>query len=793
MTTFPKSLIRPMRVASSFRAVLLALALTPVFLGAAESPSAAVSVFDDDARPLAGWDAAVVAAGTDAVKLEHLAQQLLAVVQSADATAAARQDAAEHLGHVIVIAPAKTDAAALAGLAPLLANDANFELARLSLDRVPGKDVDALYLKAVEKAQGRTRVALIQSIGARSVAAAVPVLHKMLDDADGAVAQAAVHALGRIGGPAALAALGAAKEPLSPAVLNARLAAAAKAGAATAARTTEEIYRNPAAPMPQRSAALRGLIAAKREKALDLVDEVLKGSEPAFHQVALESVATLPAANASAKLAGNLGSYAPPVQVALIAALASRGDAGAIPGLLATLKSPDADVRLADIDCLGRLPGNSTVAGALANIAAGSGAEAKAAGESLARLNGPGVDEFVRNGAAKGEAKLREVYIQQIAARNLVDAVPFLLGLRAAPEQDLRLEALDALRAIAPPSQQPAVIAWAVGAAKQNEQNRAVRALITMILRDDAVETRASPVVDAMLLRDEIGGAGAKAVASGAQGDGHARLILLPVLSRVGGGQALAAAADLARGGDESVANAAVAELARWPDISALPVLVDVAAKTSQADLRATIVRGAVHFLERRNDVPPDLRANYARTLIDLPLAAPEQNTLLRVLSLCEDQHALEIAKRFVANPATAVEAQDAVDAITSNLAGPPDFKAASAVADLANLSDGSVNTIWLVPNTPDQWLFADLKHTRPIHRITLVSGRGRGWGYPAQADVYVSDDPEQQGDVRAHVEGQEDGPTIITLPGGVHGRYVWIRQTGTRDAPWVIAEFQVE
>jgi hypothetical protein len=43
-------------------------------------------------------------------------------------------------------------------------------------------------------------------------------------------------------------------------------------------------------------------------------------------------------------------------------------------------------------------------------------------------------------------------------------------------------------------------------------------------------------------------------------------------------------------------------------------------------------------------------------------------------------------------------------------------------------------------------------------------------------------------------MEGEgERGETVITLPAGVRGRYVWIRLTGRRDAPLAISELRVE
>ena len=65
----------------------------------------------------------------------------------------------------------------------------------------------------------------------------------------------------------------------------------------------------------------RPRIDSSPANALGEIQTALSGSEPAFHRVAIESVAALPVTGAGAGLAGGLNAYTPAVQVALIAAL----------------------------------------------------------------------------------------------------------------------------------------------------------------------------------------------------------------------------------------------------------------------------------------------------------------------------------------------------------------------------------------------------------------------------------------------------------------------------------------
>lgn len=731
--------------------------------------------FDDDPRPVTAAEQIVNAAGLDAAKLAAAQRQLLAILQKADAPANERQGAAQQLGLVLLTGDPAGHAATLDALAPMLADPAGSDYARLALDRTPGASIDSLYLQALRSSSGRTQLGLIDALGTRGVVAAVPALAGLLNDP--ATAGAAASALGRIGGPEALDALGKARDRLAPVVIDARLAAAVKTDAATAAKVSGEVYREPAAPLAQRSAALRVLIAANPAGAVEEIHAALSGSQPAFHQVAIESVAFVPVADAGTVLAGRLSSYSPAVQAALVASIARRTEAGAVNGVLAlATRSPEEPVRLAAIAALGRMLGGTDIAETLVRIAAASeGDEAKAALASLARLDGPAIDNFVRTGAATDDDDARRAaFIQTLAARNQVEAIPFLLSLRQSPSEALRLKALDALRLIAQPADQPALIAWALGT-KDTESSRAVRALIALILRGDDTATRAAPALSAL-----------------ESGDSSARLTLMPVLSRVGGEPAVATAATLARAADEGVAVAAARELTQWRDASALPAIIELISSAPGAPVRDAAVQGAARFLVVRKNATAAQRSLYARQLLALPLDDVDRRAMLTALSLCADQDALAAAKKYLADPATAAVARDAVDAITSNLAGPPALTASDAGDRTALITDGQRDTYWAIPNEPGGWLRLDLHNARPVRKITLDQGLRPREG-PARLSVQVSDDPAKPGKplLEAGGEGEQ---TVVNMPPGTRGRYVWLRQTGTRpDGQWAVAELIVE
>ncbi|MCX7012816.1 MAG: hypothetical protein NTW86_09710, partial [Candidatus Sumerlaeota bacterium] len=64
------------------------------------------------------------------------------------------------------------------------------EYGRYALDRIPGKAADEALLAALDKTQKGTKVGVINSLGVRKVAAAVPKIAPLAGDSDSAIASA---------------------------------------------------------------------------------------------------------------------------------------------------------------------------------------------------------------------------------------------------------------------------------------------------------------------------------------------------------------------------------------------------------------------------------------------------------------------------------------------------------------------------------------------------------------------------------------------------------------------------
>lgn len=759
---------------ASLAALLLVSACTTPSTTPPESAAATSALptlaYDGSKDALAALDREIAAAGNTTATLTALARRLTAMLRDPSTTFAARQAIAQRLG--LFPAPALAANANADLFTAMLVDAQQVDLARLALEPVAGSAIDALFIDALAKAgDAPTRLALIQSLGNRHVAAAVAPLAPALRDSDPKIAAAAAKALGQIGTADALATLRATASQ-SAAVVEATLAAAARVRGADAARTYQTIGDNTALPAHLRAAAARSLLDLEPAAAPKRIVAVLAGSDATLKAAAIEAIASHPSPELVPTLTANLAAWDAPTQSAVIAALARKGDARAVRAIADATTHTDATVRRDAIAALGFLAGNADIVRLLAGIAAGSNPEeAKLARTSLARLNGPGVADAVLAGARAGDPALRVVFIEQIASRYMIDAIPALFALRNDSDPAIRSAALGSLAEIAPAGEQAAVLDWTIAAAHAGEQARALRALAEVTLRNPDSAQRALPITAAL-----------------AQADDTLALRLLPVLPRIGGATSAEAAAALANRDNPALANAAVTTLSRWPDRTGLIPLVGVAENVRADSTRAAAVQSAIRFLERYRELPPAELVTAVARLLEVSRDDAARQRLVFLLGRGNDDTALALTKKLAAEPALAAEAADAALAIAANQAGPATAQASSNNGIVRNIFDGRTDNRWVTSIEPGRSIEIDFKLSRPVRQV-ILDQTSHPDNFPEHVEIFVTDDPQNPGEARASADGTPNR-TVIDLPANTRGRHLIIRNTKDRlDGWWSISE----
>jgi HEAT repeat protein len=564
-------------------------------------------------------------------------------------------------------------------LASLLMDENLSQSARLALEPMPLPEAAQALRDALLKTTGKTKAGIIDSLGERRERESAAALAGLVQDRDPMIASSAALALGKIGGPQAIAALQAARPsaapPLRTTIVDALLLCADglrsggdNKGASTIYRTVLDSEK----PPHLRAAAFRGLVLAAGDDGANLVVEALAGEDRALLQISLQLVREVQGEPATKAFAGALAKAPPDVQVSLVEVLAQRGDGAATGAILALANSPSPAVRCACLTSLGVL-GDESVAMFLAQTAAGGARpEQEAARQSLARLRGAKVCQTLLAGIAQESPAVRSEIARALGARQDAQAVPMLLAMAEGTDEPMRLVALQSLAQLATVAEHKALTRLMLIARTDAERDAAEGALLSACARGDKPQAAVPHLLEAM-----------EGVPAGTEGR-PARMALLRVAGRLGGDESLQALRAGLVGPDPAVQETALRTMAEFGAIGAADDLLKLSADPQRTvSHRVIAMRGYWRIVGAAGDRSADQRLR----LCEAGLAAsprPEEKKLgLAELSKIPHPDALKLAQKLCGDEAVRDEAESACVRIAAALAGSRPDEARSALRGL--------------------------------------------------------------------------------------------------------------
>lgn len=521
-------------------------------------------------------------------------------------------------------------------LSAMLLKSETAEMARYALEGIPGQAVDEALRAALAKTSGRTRIGIINTLGVRSDAAAVPLLRPIALGQDEAAARAAWFALAKIADASAVEILdsAAAKDGrAATAYLQAAGVLAARGNTAAALPIYKKLYGSK--PAELRAAALNGLAKAGAERSILI--QALGSSDARIQAVAMSHLT-------QDELLSALPKMSETGQVRALGTLAYKGNAAAQPAFLAALKNPSKKVRLAALNGIGAL-GNASAVPPLAEIAAGGDeAEQAAARAALGRLPGKEVDEAIVRAIPSAEEKVKLELIRAAGERGTEAATPVLLETARSGSNDARREALRALRETASASEIQALLALVLKPVQAADRSEAVRSLAGVLRRSDPARIE-------------------DVVAAYTAGDLEARTALMQVMRQSGNPKALAVLRDALKAEDADLKRAAILALGEWPDPTPIPDLMEIARTGANPVHQVLALRGALQLIRL-----PDAGRTPAETVklladaMSLAKQADEKRTVLGLLPRFPGPEALKLAKAYVNDSEVSAEAKAAVE-----------------------------------------------------------------------------------------------------------------------------------
>jgi len=419
-----------------------------------------------------------------------------------------------------------------------------------------------------------------------------------------------------------------------------------------------------------------------QSEAIGIVLDVLKSDDQQMQAVAIAMVKEMPGTEVTKVLAKELPNLSVTSQVQLLSALGDRGDAAALPAVIAAANAADESVRIAALRALGQL-GNASTVGLLAQTAAAtSGDEQKTARESLYRLRGPTVDGAILAGIPKADPKAKVELISSVGRRNISAGVsallktakdsdrPATLGMSRPAVGRVRAESLKVLKVIAGPQHLPALVDLLINAQSSSDRNEAQKTVAAVARKIEDKNRQAEAVLAVLPSVKDI----------------ERRSSLLSVLGKIGDSSALPCLREALDGGNAEIQGAAIRALADWPTPEPAPDLLKVTESSDNRLHRILALRGAVRLLGLESVRPADatLRSSslrstretikmYSRAMSMAPDAG-EKKRVLSGLANTKSLDALLMAADYLRDETLFREAEFAVVKIAEGIYGSPEL-----------------------------------------------------------------------------------------------------------------------
>jgi len=541
----------------------------------------------------------------------------------------------------------------VAALAALLSDERLSHMARYALEPMPYPQAGQALRDALAATNGRPRVGVIISLGARRDAEAVPLLIPLLQASQADTVRAAVGALGRIAAPEAVEALlgfrSAALEAVRPALAEGLLAAAQQCVQDGEGERAAPVYRELLTaewPMHVRTGAFRGLAYAEPDQAPERLIEALGGSEPLFRDTAAQVIAETTGADMTKRYADALPALPAGGQEALLRSLAERSDPAARPAVAQAVNSADRPVKLAAVKALATL-GSAAEVPALVGLLPSDDADiALAARASLTTVQAEGVDAAIAGAVADAAPGVHAELLELLTTRRAEQAVPLAIeGLKDA-DSTVRTAGSRVLAVLGENAQAPMAVAAVANAADSDERAAAEKALCAICSRSGEA---ALPIV-----LGAMEGAGPET-----------RVALLRALGRIGSPKALETTLAALSESNETISDEAARQLSEWPTLDAAPHLRELA-HSDDLGRQVLGLRGYVRLA--RTEPSDEKKTGMLTEAMGLTTRPEEKKLVLGAWGTVKTERSLDVLLPHLDDAAVRNEAASAIVAVAAEL-----------------------------------------------------------------------------------------------------------------------------
>jgi len=540
-------------------------------------------------------------------------------------------------------------AEAVGPLANALRDEALCEPAAQALLAI-GADAE-VFRNALPDVPLSCRATIVQALGSKRDAKAVPALLKLATADDRDVRTAAIEALGNIGDASAkdklLQAAGAEGYGRYVAA-DACLKLARRLVEADKPRDAESIYRSllKTHTKPQdrqvRCAAVLGLAETLGENAIDDLLSAMKETDPQVRAAAIDAGADMPGKEATGKWIAAARNAQGEVKASVVELLARRGDAQGFPTVLEAMKDEDESVRVAAIAAAAKLGKDESV-DALVAALDGSDAESSAAGRELRDLPGQKASKLIAAHVASASPRVRAQLLRVLAARGASEHLALVLEHTADDDASVRIAAMEATGTLGDSGTVPKLVELLKAAPDDRHRDAAEKALESLCRKVRNPDRTARPLLDA------LGGSPVEV-----------RCALLRVLGKVPADAALDALRQALKHDNDSVSYTALRAIAGWADERAADDLLALAKDASDIKNHVLTLQGFIRVVGDSRKLTPQQKVSKLRVAVELARRADEKMQALGELRDVHTAQSLALVAECMDDEAVAQEAASA-------------------------------------------------------------------------------------------------------------------------------------
>ena len=367
-----------------------------------------------------------------------------------------------------------------------------------------------------------------------------------------------------------------------------------------------------------------------------MIVRLIGDSDREFRAAGLEQVRSAAKGPAATKIfADQLPKLDAGGQVALLHALADRGDVSARAHVLDLLNSSQNDaVRSAAFSALGTLGGPDELPLLIKTLSATSSNEQSAARKSLVQLGGDAISSSLAAESRNASPSVRTALFDVLATRRASQVSSIFIDASLDENAQVRAAAMAALGQIGQPDQIGAMLPGVLKAQKGGERDNAERQVVQVCSRIENEDQRGVRLIEALnkvpvTERDE----------------------LLPLVGRVGGKKLIGFVADIATSTDASRRRIGIDALSKWPDASVADKLLEIVNKASDLAERHQAFQGFVKIASTRDNRSDKQRLERMKDAMKAAKTPEEQSFVINRTRTAYDVDALRFVLPYVDQP----------------------------------------------------------------------------------------------------------------------------------------------